>query len=135
MKMSDKFFKFNQWLLVSFLVLPWGLFLIFAPSNLKEYFGIEHYYWRILGLCSILGAMIYILPLVMPDSRRDFYIYIFAILDNLLAGTVVLTLYLADSITKWALYFVPILFYFATIYLIKHKSFRKPKYVYNELKI
>ena len=95
------------------LVFPWGLFLILAPQDLLELLHLGPIYWRILGVCSLLGAVVYYFPYRFYHHRFTFYILIFGMVDNLLTGLIVTVLFALREIPLLAWSAAPLLFYFA----------------------
>lgn len=117
---------FRRILLVNLLLLvfPWGLFLLFAPRDLLEVLHLYPMYWRILGIFSLLGALLYYFPYRFYKNKLAFYILTFGFLDNLLAGIIVSALFLLKKIPLLAFSSTPLLFYFSFFFLKQARIYK-----------
>ncbi len=122
--LKERLRLFKKVLLVNLLLLifPWGLFLILAPKDLLEMLHLYPMYWRILGVFSLLGAIIYYFPYRFYKNKLVYYILIFGFIDNLLAALVVCVLLALGKIPLIAFSSVPLLFYFSLFFLGQAKS-------------
>ncbi|MCL5970910.1 MAG: hypothetical protein M1450_05440 [Patescibacteria group bacterium] len=118
--------SFRRILLVNLLLLvfPWGLFLILAPRDLLEMLRLYPMYWRILGIFSLVGALIYYFPYRFYKNRLVFFILVFGFLDNLLAGIIVSGLFLLKRIPLLAFSTMPLLFYFSFFFLKQARDYK-----------
>jgi len=118
---------FRKILLVNLLLLifPWGLFLIIAPADLLDMLRLTSFYWRLLGVFSLLGAIIYYFPYRFYSHKLAYYIFVFGSIDNLVAGLVVSALFLAKKIPLLAFSSMPLLFYFSSFFYGQAASYRK----------
>ncbi len=128
--MVDKKVDFNQLkrvLMVNLLLLifPWGLFLIFGPSELMSLIGLDSMFWRILGGMSLLGAILYYLPYHFYKKKWAFYILVFGFVDNFLAGFILFSLFIFRQVDFIVLGAVPLLFYFSFVFLQQSKYYRR----------
>lgn len=125
--LREKISMYRKILLVNLLLLvfPWGLFLILAPTDLLDILRLNSFYWRILGMFSLLGALIYYFPYRFYKNKWAYYIFIFGFIDNLLAGLAVSLLFLFKKIPLVAFSSMPLLFYFSSFFLrqaLNHKQ-------------
>ncbi len=109
------------------LIFPWGLFLIIAPSFLLEIMGLHSFYWRVLGGASLLGALIYLYPLRFYRKKLSFYIFLFGVVDNFLAGVVLTILFILGRVPLSAWASVPLLFYFSFFFFQGMRKYSKMK--------
>lgn len=109
------------------LIFPWGLFLITAPSSVLAVFGFRSFYWRILGIGSLIGALIYSIPLKFYKKRLTRYVLIFGFVDNLVAGAIVSFLYFRGQVPLVAFSAVPLLLYYASFFLTRARKFKLKK--------
>jgi len=107
------------------LIFPWGLFLIFAPKFLLEVFSLKSIYWRVLGIGSLLGAIIYYFPYRFYQRKISFYILVFGFIDNLLAGLVIFVLFFMRKIPLVAFSASPLLFYFSFFFLEQSRNYKR----------
>lgn len=121
--------RFKQVMIANLLLLifPWGLFLIFAPKFLLEIFSLRSIYWRILGIGSLLGALIYYFPFRFYRKKISYYILAFGFIDNLLAGAVVVFLFLLGKVPLIAFSTSPLLFYFAFFFLEQARDYKSSR--------
>jgi len=124
---KTKIKRFREVLTVNLLLLvfPWGLFLLFGPSYLLGLFGLTSVYWRLLGLFSLLGAAIYYFPYHFYKKKLTFYILIFGAIDNLLAGLVVLFLFILKKVPLTTFSATPLLFYFSIFFFEQARVYKK----------
>ncbi len=106
------------------LIFPWGLFLIFGPSDLMGLIGLNSIYWRILGIMSLIGALIYYLPYRFYKQKWVFYILTFGFIDNFLAGLILFILFIYHRAPFIVLGAVPLLFYFSFVFMRQARYFR-----------
>lgn len=113
--LKERVEEFRQKLVVNLvlLIFPWGLFLILAPQDMLELLHLGATYWRILGVFSLLGAVIYYFPYRFYKRKLSYYVLIFGMVDNLAAGVVVTVLFALRRVPLLAWSAAPLLFYFA----------------------
>jgi len=126
---KTKIKRFREVLAVNLLLLifPWGLFLLFGPNYLLELFGLTSVYWRVLGLFSLLGAAIYYFPYHFYKKKLSYYILIFGAVDNLVAGLVVLFLFVLKKVPLTAFSATPLLFYFSIFFFEQARNYKQKK--------
>jgi len=107
------------------LIFPWGLFLLLGPSQLMAGFGLNSVYWRVLGAMSLVGAVVYALPYFSYREKLSYYIYLFGVIDNFLAGLIVAVLFVFKKVPIITLGSVPLLFYFSYFFLIQARYYRR----------
>ncbi|MBN1168376.1 hypothetical protein JXA63_00645 [Candidatus Woesebacteria bacterium] len=107
------------------LIFPWGLFLIFSPKYLLTMFGMGSIYWRILGIGSLIGAVIYYFPYRFYRSKFTKYVLLFGIIDNFVAGAIVTYLFFMKKVPLMAWSATPLLFYYS--YFFKEQLGRMGK--------
>jgi len=117
-------FKRITLVFVILLVFPWGLFLIFAPKDLMDRLALGSVYWRVLGIASLVGALIYYFPFRFLEKKLSYYIIIFGIIDNILAGFIITMLFLTDRIPFFTWSITPLLFYLAYFFLEYSKRYK-----------
>jgi len=119
--------RFKQVLLVNLLLLifPWGLFLLLSPQQLLNIFSLSSIYWRILGFCSLIGAIVYYFPYHFYKKKLAFYILAFGFIDNFLAGAMVFVLFVLKKIPLVAFSSVPLLFYFSFFFLEQARDYKR----------
>jgi len=71
-----------------------------------------------------MGALIYTLPYFFYKRRLSYYIYLFGLVDNFLAGLVVLILFILDRVPLIAASSVPLLFYFSFFFLNQSRRYQ-----------
>jgi hypothetical protein len=99
------------------LVFPWGIFLLISPQPLMTDFGLSSVFWRILGGCSLVGALVYYYPYRFWERRFARFILAFGFFDNLVTAFVILMFFLARRVPFIALGSVPLLLYFSIFFL------------------
>ncbi len=129
---KEKINLFRKILLVNLLLLvfPWGFFLLLAPGDFLDVLRLNSFYWRILGMFSLLGALIYYFPYRFYNNKLAYYVFIFGFIDNLLAGLVVSLMFLLKKIPLVVFSSMPLLFYFSSFFFgqaASHKNFLKSK--------
>lgn len=126
---KDKFIFFKNILSINLilLVFPWGLFLILAPHDLLTILRLSSYYWRILGIMSILGSVLYYFPYKFYKNKLTYYILLFGCVDNFLAGIIVGFLFFSEKIPLIAFASAPLLFYFSYFFFEQFKQYRRVK--------
>ncbi len=107
------------------LVFPWGLFLLLAPASLMSAFGLGSTYWRVLGFCSLVGALIYYYPYRFWQKKLTRPILIFGFFDNLLAACIIFSLFVLKRVPFIALGSVPLLLYFSIFFLRIYRYHRR----------
>lgn len=107
------------------LIFPWGLFLIFGPQELLAMFSLHSNYWRLLGIGSLIGAVIYYLPYRFYKKKISYYIIVFGGVDNLLAGLILTVLFILRQVPLVAWSASPLLFYFSYLFFRQAKEYRK----------
>lgn len=114
-KAKHRLAEFRRILTVNLILLifPWGIFLIFAPKYLATMLGLDSIYWKILGGMSLFGALIYYFPYKFYKHKLTKYIFLFGIVDNLLAGAIVTYLFFLKKVPLIAWSATPLLFYFS----------------------
>ncbi len=119
--------KFQRILRVNLLLLlfPWGLFLILVPKELLLLVGLGAFYWRVLGLFSLFGFLLYLFPYKFHRHKVSYYILFFGIIDNFLAATIVLILFLERQVPLAALSAVPLLYYFSFFFYEQVRRFKE----------
>ncbi len=125
-KVKNGFKWFKQVMLTNLLLLifPWGLFLLLAPKFLLEIFHLRSIYWRVLGIGSLLGALIYYFPFRFYKKKISYYILAFGFIDNLLAGAIVVFLFILGKVPLVAFSSSPLLFYFAFFFLEQARDYK-----------
>ncbi len=108
------------------LIFPWGLFLLLAPQELLQMFELNSRYWRILGLGSLIGALIYYVPHRFYKKKISYYILIFGAIDNFLAGLILSLLFTFRKVPLIAWSVSPLLFYFSYLFLRQGREYKKP---------
>lgn len=128
-KVKVAFVWFKKVLLVNLvlLVFPWGVALLFAPKELLTILGINSIYWRILGACSLLGAIVYYFPYRFYKKKLTFYILVFGFLDNLIAGAIVLMLFFLNRVPLVAFACSSLLLYFSLFFLKQARHYKAIK--------
>jgi len=116
-RQTTKFYRMNLLYFLILLLIPWGFFLILAPDQLMILFGLGSIYWRILGIFSLIGFLIYFFPYRYPKHKVSRYIMIFGIVDNVLPIIVILVLFLLDRAPLLALTQIPLLFHFMFFFI------------------
>ena len=106
-------------------VFPWGLFLLLGPRELLVLFGLGSVYWRILGGFSLLGALIYYFPYQFYRRKLTRSILIFGAFDNLIAGLVVIFLFMFGRIPLIAFSSFPLLFYFSYFFFDQARVYKR----------
>ena len=119
--------KFRRILEINLLLLlfPWGLFLIFVPRDLLVMIGLGSAFWRVLGGFSIVGFLLYLFPLKLLRHKASYYILFFGIIDNFLAGLIVVILFFLDRVPLVALSATPLLFYFSYFFFEQTRRYRQ----------
>jgi hypothetical protein len=107
------------------LIFPWGLFLLLSPGDFLSFLGLNSIYWRILGFCSLIGALVYYFPYRFYKRKITYPILIFGIIDNLLAGTIVAGLFFTKRIPLLSFSAVPLLYYFSFFFLEQTRRYRR----------
>lgn len=125
MKLYLEKFKRITIVFVILLIFPWGLFLLFAPQDLMDRLALNSVYWRILGLASLFGALIYYFPYRFLEKKLSYYIIIFGIIDNLLAGLIITILFFTDKIPYFTWSITPLLFYLSYFFLEYAKKYKQ----------
>jgi len=125
-KLKNKIARFKEVLGLNLflLVFPWGLFLILAPTECLEPFGFRSIYWRILGIGSLVGAVIYYLPYQFYRRKISKYVLLFGFIDNLLAGLIVSLLFFLDKVPLVGFSSVPLLFYYSFFFFRQWRTYR-----------
>jgi len=125
--LMEKEFDFKKLLAVNLflLIFPWGLFLVLTPKNLLFFLGMGSIYWRILGIMSLVGALIYFYPYVFYKEKFSYYVLLFGAVDNLIAASVLVILFAFGKIPLIAFVSSPILFYFSRVFLKEAKFYKK----------
>jgi hypothetical protein len=125
--LMEREFDFKKLLTINLLLLvfPWGIFLVLSPAQFLEYLGLQSIYWRILGMFSLLGALVYYFPYQFYKERISYYILLFGALDNLVAGSVIVILFILRRIPLIAFSASPILFYFSRVFLKEARFYKK----------
>jgi len=123
---KQKIIYFKNTLLINLalLILPWGLFLLLAPTNLMEMLNLNSIYWRILGGMSLVGALVYYLPYQFFKKPFTYYILMFGAIDNLLAGLIVAVLFFSNRAPVTAFASVPLLLYFSYFFWEQSKDYK-----------
>lgn len=118
--------EFRQKLVVNLvlLVFPWGLFLILAPQDLLETLSLGAIYWRILGVFSLFGAMIYYFPYRLYKRKLSYYVLLFGMVDNIAAGLIITVLFALRRVPLLAWSAAPLLFYFGWFFMEQMKNWR-----------
>jgi hypothetical protein len=126
---GEKMDGFKRILMVNLilLVFPWGLFLIFAPGDLLEILHLNSIYWRLLGVGSLIGAVIYYFPYRFYKYRLSYYVFIFGTIDNLLAAGVVTALHVMGKAPLIAWGVTPLLMYYSYFFFNQARIFRRLK--------
>lgn len=96
-----------------FLVFPWGLGLVLIPGDLAMVLGVDSTYWSLLGVASLLGAVIYYLAYRFYEKRLSLYIFIFGVIDNFLAGVIIALLFVMGRVPLIAFLNTALLFFFS----------------------
>ncbi len=112
------------------LVFPWGLGLVLMPDDLSRILGVDSVYWRLLGVASLLGAIIYYFSYRFYEKKASFYIFIFGVIDNFLAGIVIVLLFAMDRAPLIAFLNTPLLFFFSYFFWKQarhHQIFREKR--------
>ncbi|KKU87363.1 hypothetical protein A3A64_03170 [Candidatus Gottesmanbacteria bacterium RIFCSPLOWO2_01_FULL_48_11] len=118
--------KFQRILEINLLLLlfPWGLFLLLVPGDLLAMVGLGSAYWRVLGGFSIAGFLLYLFPLKLLRHKISYYVLLFGIVDNFLAGLIVVTLFFLERVPLVALSAAPLLFYFSYFFFETTRRYR-----------
>ena len=106
------------------LVIPWGLFLLLAPVEILSVLRLSSFYWKILGIGSLFGAMVYYFPYRFYNNKLSYYIFIFGIIDNFIAGGAVTILFIQQKVPLFVFTGAPLLFYFAYFFLEQVKRYQ-----------
>lgn len=119
--------KFKDLLVVNLilLILPWGLFLVFAPQHLLDLFRLHSIYWRLLGIGSLFGAIIYFFPYRFYYKRFSFYLIVFGAIDNFLAAVALTVLFISRKVPLIAWSSSPLLMYFSYIFFRQARDYQK----------
>ncbi|MEA2020807.1 MAG: hypothetical protein U9M98_03810 [Patescibacteria group bacterium] len=107
------------------LIFPWGIFLLVAPQELLQMFELTSRYWRILGLGSLIGALIYYVPHQFYKKKISYYILVFGAMDNFLAGFILSLLFALHKVPLIAWSVSPLLFYFSYLFFRQGKEYKK----------
>ncbi len=107
------------------LIFPWGLFLIFGPQELLEMFELRSIYWCLLGIGSLIGAVIYYLPYRFYKKKISYFIIVFGGVDNLLAGLILTLLFILRRVPLVAWSASPLLFYFSYLFFRQAREYKK----------
>lgn len=105
-------FKRILTVLVLLLIFPWGVFLLFAPNPLLDLLKLNAMYWRMLGIFSLLGALVFSIPLFSYRHRLSLIVFILGAVDNFAAGIVLTTLFILRKISLLPWSAAPLLLYF-----------------------
>lgn len=107
------------------LIFPWGIFILLAPKDMLTILGLGSKYWKILATGSLIGALIYYFPYKYHKNKFTKYIFLFGIVDNLLAGAIVTYLFFLRRVPLIAFSSTPLLFYFSYFFKEQLKKVKK----------
>jgi len=125
-KLKKRIAWFKEVLTVNLILLifPWGLFLVLSPKHLSQLLSLGSFYWRILGVFSLLGSIIYYFPYRFYKKKISYYILLFGAVDNFIAGAVITILFLLRKIPLVAFSAMPLLFYFSFFFWEQTKTYK-----------
>ncbi len=109
------------------LVFPWGLGLILIPGHLSRSLGLSSIYWRLLGAASLAGAVIYYFSYRFYQKKISFYVFVFGVIDNFLAGLVITVLFITGRAPFIAFLNTPLLFFFSYFFLDQACCYEKTR--------
>lgn len=120
--------RFQAIILVNLLllILPWGAFLLLAPTHLLEIFSLNSIYWRLLGAVSLVSAAVYYFPYRFKGKKMSRWLLGLGAVGNFVTAVTLSLLFTFHQVPLVVFSATPLLFYFS-YFFFDEWSPKKPK--------